>query len=531
MTKFQIFCLLFLLQAPAVFSQVIYPTEGIEIKDFSGTLHFLSSDWMEGREAGTRGAALAAGYIGSEMESYGLMPFGDATDSLKFPGAKSQARNYFQQFILDQIRLDTSELRFSIGATYTGTKDQLLPGKDFNVNCGTEWLDLHSFLVFAGYGIYAPGNGINDYSGIDVRNKIVVVLKGYPGYNDSTSIRGKLFSNESLKETASLETKCKVAKYLGASAFVEVIPWSETTNVARKIIDIETTEPGYADDLYILPGDTAARLIPCFQMTLSGSRKLFENSGIDLDKYEKTAASGLQDQGVRVMTIKGSITLKINVKKMVAYNILGMIPGKNPSRYVVIGAHYDHLGLREGNIYHGSDDNASGVSAMLALAKYWSNRQQQPPCNLLFASWTAEEKGLLGSDYFVHHLQCPTGAILLDINMDMVSRSAPEDTARLILSVGTVKDSDPLKELVRSKNAKRPHPFKLDLWDATGHTGSDYASFASVNVPVMTFFSGFHDDYHTPGDVFSKADLNKMAGITSLVNSCLDQFLQQIPAE
>lgn len=105
--------------------------------------------------------------------------------------------------------------------------------------------------------------------------------------------------------------------------------------------------------------------------------------------------------------------------------------------------------------------------------------------------------------------------------MDMISRSAPEDTARRILSVGTEKGSDKLRNLAVSNIKNLSHPFVLDLWDTNGHTGSDYASFTPYKIPVMTFFSGFHDDYHTPRDIAAKADLNKMADILKLVNSCL----------
>ncbi|MBK7093526.1 MAG: M20/M25/M40 family metallo-hydrolase [Saprospiraceae bacterium] len=123
---------------------------------------------------------------------------------------------------------------------------------------------------------------------------------------------------------------------------------------------------------------------------------------------------------------------------MPGVNVIGILPGIDTSRSVVIGAHYDHLGIRGDSIFYGADDNASGVAGVLSLAEKWTESVIKPPVNLVFACWTAEEKGLIGSDYFAKN-KLKTDSILLYINMDMISRSAPEDTLQNILSIGTRK--------------------------------------------------------------------------------------------
>jgi hypothetical protein len=224
----------------------------------------------------------------------------------------------------------------------------------------------------------------------------------------------------------------------------------------------------------------------------------------------------------------GSYTLILGKPgSTVISNVIGMIRGKDTTRSVVVGAHYDHLGIRGGEIYNGADDNASGVCGMLAMAKKWSGREEPPPCNIIFAAWTGEEKGRLGSIYFVRYTNANPIQILAYINMDMISRSAPEDTARKVISVGTLPAGERLRQIAIKSNHRLPHPFELDLWDVTGHTGSDYASFIAKNIPVMTFFSGFQADYHTPGDDAGKVDLKKMEDILEVVNECLWQVLEQ----
>jgi len=213
---------------------------------------------------------------------------------------------------------------------------------------------------------------------------------------------------------------------------------------------------------------------------------------------------------------------------VVVKNIIGIIPGKDSTKSLIVGAHYDHLGIIDGLIYNGADDNASGVSGMLALAKAWVETGEKPPCNIIFSAWNGEEKGRLGSLYFVRHTHANPAQILAYINMDMISRSAPEDTNGRQLSIGTMPASEGLRQIAIAGNLRLPHPFELDLWDVTGHTGSDYASFTAKNIPVMTFFSGYQVDYHKPEDDADKVDLKKMEDILKIVNDCIREVTESL---
>jgi Zn-dependent M28 family amino/carboxypeptidase len=185
---------------------------------------------------------------------------------------------------------------------------------------------------------------------------------------------------------------------------------------------------------------------------------------------------------------------------LIIRNVLGMIRGSDTTRNIIVGGHYDHLGVRKGLIYSGADDNASGVAGILALAKVWADHTQKPSCNIIFAAWIGEEKGKLGSTYFAQHSPIVPDRLSLVINLDMISRSAPEDTARRQLAIGTLTVNEDLRNLAKACNSQLENPLTLDLWDVTGHSGSDYGPFAAQKVPIITFHAGFHEDYQDGKD-------------------------------
>ncbi len=271
------------------------------------------------------------------------------------------------------------------------------------------------------------------------------------------------------------------------------------------------------------------------QMKINALKPFGDSSGEKGRKHDKSRS---WFQNFKVLTFRnyrdsmilaGQVTAT-TADTAVLRNVLGIIYGKDRSRSIIIGAHYDHLGIREGKTFYGADDNASGVAGMLSLAGKWSEKDVKPPCNMIFAAWAAEEKGLIGSSYFVQQKGAEPGKILLAINMDMISGNAPEDSTHRILSIGTLPVSAGLRQIAIKANATMAKPFVLDLWDVTGHQGSDYSYFSSSGIPVMTFFSGFSDYYHTPGDTMEKTDLPKMEDILRLVNECIFQVTDSLKA-
>ena len=538
--KYCLLVLALLLQSLTLLAQTdLQPVPAPAANDYEGTLSFLSSDWMEGREADARGGFMAADYIATMMQLNGLTPFGDPNYSStgnfnKRGGGAALQPNYFQDF--EVVRYKTEKAAFAF-VRRTATSESLLQlsyGIDFELLPIPYSTEVEAPLVFAGYGISAPDKGYDDYKGLDVKDRVVAVITGSPGNADTASPAWKKLGKALGEEYTSLDKKLQTAEKLGAVALIVVSPdgsFKPYRNVQTnfKVVNSamnspKNTEPGYDDPEYALPGDTAISKVPCFILLPNATKQLFAGTGIVLADVEKKIARDLSPASMQLNGKLVKISVEVKTESMIVRNVLGILTGKDSTKNIVVGAHYDHLGIRTGQIFNGADDNASGTSGMLALAKKWVGHSEKPACNIIFAAWTAEEKGLLGSSFFVEHPKTLPDRILLYINLDMISRSAPEDTANNILSIGTMTGSDRLKKIAGASNQKRPHPFVLDLWDVTGHTGSDYASFTAVKIPVMTFFSGFHVDYHTPRDVASKVDFDKMGDILKVVNDCIQEF-------
>ncbi|MFZ4520051.1 MAG: M28 family peptidase [Bacteroidales bacterium] len=532
-------CALFLSSVMLSGQTRVQPPSSPAEKDFAGTLRFLSSDWMEGREAGSRGGFMAADYIASMMQLYGLSPYGDQEKSnpghsKNHEGMPVMQQSYFQNFEVLRVKPEKATLALVRRTSDTESEIQLSPGIDFDLKSVFNGIEAEAPLVFAGYGISAGDQGYDDYNGLIVKDRIVVVLEGFPGHADTTSPAwrklGKYFSDG----RASWEKKLQTAARKGAMALVVVSadgrhnPYSHSQHnldiMQSSMNSAITGEPRYDDPEYFLPCDTTIDKAPVVILGDNAMNQLFSGTGIVVPDFEKRVAGNISPASMLLKEKRLKISVEVKTESLVVHNVLGIIRGKDTTKSVVIGAHYDHLGMRNGLIYHGADDNASGTSGMLALARKWSEHGEMPACNIIFSAWTAEEKGLLGSSYFVQHAPGNSHHIVLAFNMDMISRSAPEDTAHRVLSIGTLPSDDRLRKMAGDINQRLSRPFVLDLWDVTGHTGSDYGSFIAVKIPVMTFFSGFHDDYHTPRDVSSKADLEKMQDILKVVNDCVQEF-------
>ncbi|MCX6246729.1 MAG: M20/M25/M40 family metallo-hydrolase [Bacteroidetes bacterium] len=540
MRRFVLCTLVFLLTASILRSQTeTHSVPPPSVNDFTGIQSFLSSDWMEGREADTRGGFMAADFIASLMQLNGLLPYGDTGNIKEHRTNQPFNRSYFQDFELIRYRVEKSSLALIKASPEGESVLQFVPGVDFETSPVPFSLKEEASLVFAGYGIEAPGKGYDDYRGIDVRDRIVLIAAGFPGHSDTTSAAWKKLGKSFGREFSKLSVKLRVAEKHGAKAVILIgpeggtepfLPAIHNRDLINSAMNSAKPEPDYEDAEYYLPGDTGMVYIPCFSLSTGVARLLLMGTAIDLPGFERKAAGDLLSSSMAVSGKKLRLSVEVARDAVGVRNVLGIIPGHDTGKNILIGSHFDHLGVRKGVIYNGADDNASGVSGMLALAKNWAGHPEKPSCNIIFAAWTAEEKGLLGSDWFVRHSGILSGSLSVVINMDMISRSAPEDTLGRQLSIGTLPMNEDLKTLAKKINSHLKHPFVLDLWDVTGHTGSDYAHFAERKIPVMTFFSGFHDDYHTPRDIWSKTDPVKMEEILKIVNECILETSENPPA-
>jgi hypothetical protein len=484
-----------LLTCSSLFGQVEkFSFPMLQPSDFKAYLEYLSSDKLEGREVGTPGSDSASLYIAKNLQNIGLQAFykigGESSYLFQYPLLKQSVKGLTLSIndrsgkILQTINAEFSEENGYFNSDFIG---RFPP-------------------VFCGYGIQSKELNYDDYNKIDVRGKAVLILEGYPGCRDSLSFAYKTFKTINAEETIDFESKMKTALEHGASCLI-IIRQNEAT---------KDTFPEYTDAAYFLH-DQPDCTIPCLSISKSEGEQLLNNNRFNLNEDETRIAKNCKAEQFSINGKTLSICLTFDNDSVQAKNIAGLLPGKDSTKLIIVGAHYDHLGKRGNHIYNGANDNASGTSGVLCLANYFVKSGYRPNHSILFALWDAEEKGLLGSSRFVESDSLLIKSVIEYINMDMISRSAPEDTLQRILSIGTRPCDDHLRITAKTYNTVLPYPFVLDLWDVTGHYGSDYASFRDKNIPVMTFFSGFHNDYHTPYDDFALLDLEKMSSILNYV--------------
>lgn len=433
----------------------------------------LADDRFEGRGTGSTGEAQAAERIAAWMDEIGLV-------------APSSGR--LQPF--------TANTGIQIGE-HNELKD---------AEYGRDWIPLGfsksghvaGELVFAGYGIRATELGYDDYAGLDVKGKAVLALRFEPGENDAQSP----FAGKQPTRYSDLRSKAIQAREAGASALILVAP-AQSADEPDKLPPLKTMGP------------LSDAGIPVLQVTRAQADRWLAASGKTLAQAQAAIDSSYKPASFAVNGIRVEGRVDLNPVIAKTRNVVGLLPGRGElaKEYVVVGAHFDHLGFGgQGSfqpdlhaIHNGADDNASGVAGMLCAAKLLSAREAEAMerRSLLFVGFSAEEIGLGGSAWFVEHL--PTGRIAdvaAMINLDMVGRMKANQ-----LNVLGADSSKAWDALIAEANKSAPSVQISAGGD--GYGPSDHSSFYAAGVPVVHLFTGAHDQYHSPAD---DADLLNFAG-------------------
>ena len=454
--------------------------------DLKQTVEYLASDALEGRYVGSPGIEKAGDLIADDFSKLGLKPV---------PGLEG----YFQPFtMLAGATVDPS--------TTLAVGDRKLElDKDFLPSAVTSEGPFDAPVVFAGYGITDKDRNYDDYAGLDVKGKIVLVLRFEPQDEKGES---RFTKSKAWSEDATFASKCRTATEHGAAALLFVNPPAREDEDELMVFS------------RLLLGSRVQ--LPVIQVKQGVAAAMVKDGGAgDLKSIEQTIDKDLKPQSVvlKDVTVQGKVVLKKNEKQV--RNVAAMLPGKgdHADEYIVIGAHYDHLG-RGGPgslaplshaIHPGADDNASGTAAILGIADDLSHLGPQPR-SLIFIAFTGEEEGLIGSHYFVDHCPVPLDKIAYMLNLDMVGRITKNDLE--IGGNGTAADLDKLL-----KDADEGLPLKLGTSAVGGKGGigpSDHMSFALKKIPVLFFFSGLHRDYHRPSDTADKINFWGMEKVVDL---------------
>ncbi|HXW12869.1 MAG TPA: M28 family peptidase, partial [Terriglobia bacterium] len=467
-------------------------------KEFLEPIKFLASDKLKGRGDGTKELNEAARYIEKRFKKFGVKPGGDNGGYLQrfkiTVGAQMGANN-------------------SLTYRHGDTRQTLTAGQDFVPLSFSKAAPLEAPLVFAGYGITAPEFNYDDYKGLEAAGKIVLVLRHVPQENDEKGI-GKQLTTHS-----EIVNKVINAKNHGA---VGMILANDLGN-----------HPGDPDELIkfgTLAGPEETQ-ITALQVKAALVDAWLKPSGTNLEELRQAIDKDLSNQSFALepaTTLALSVDIQ-RVRKEVS-NVIGVLPGqdeKAAGQCLVVGAHYDHLGLGDqnslapsqiGQVHHGADDNASGTSGLLEIADAFTHDRTPPAHTLVFVAFAGEETGLLGSSFYTNHPACGMDRTLAMVNMDMIGRVAKNK-----LYVGGSGTSPGFKKLVEDAN----HHVGFTLsYSASGYGASDHMSFTVRGVPVLFFFSGLHSDYHKPSDTWDKIDAEDGAKVARLVAGVLGELDQ-----
>jgi hypothetical protein len=461
---------------------------------------FLASDECEGRGVTTKGIELAADYIANQFKLAGLKPGGvDGT--------------YFQPFNINQgkARIDRPCVLALEGLSEKG----LTWGEDFQALGLSGSGTVKAPVVFAGYGIQAKEIGYDDYQGIDVKNKVVVLIRKTPHAD------GKPVSLRNADYHAALLTKVDVA---------------EKRHAAGVIFVNDSTTPDQLEKFDTLASETASAHIPVLHVRRAVVDAMLQTTlKTDLSKLEDEIGRELKPRSADLPGFMANIEVHVERKAVVAKNIIGILEGSGPlaEETVYVGAHYDHLGYggfgsmaknkTAKQIHHGADDNASGSTSVMELARHFAGQPRLDSCRrMVFMTFSGEEMGLLGSQYYGGHPLLPWASTVAMLNLDMVGRLRKEksDDKDMLLVEGAYSSPE-FMHLLDGWNKK----YNFSMHRGKNIPGnSDHYPFYLRGVPVLFYWNSFHDDYHRPSDTSDKINIAGMEKIINLAEDTLDYF-------
>jgi Tol biopolymer transport system component len=470
--------------------------------DMREEVGFLASDRLEGRMSGSKGTKLASDYIAAYLERIGVKPLGDKG-------------TYFQEFpFTSGMKVIAGKCALEITAG-TGKKTDFEAEMDFRPLAFSESAEAEGDVVFAGYGLVVPGDvehGYDSYAGLDVKDKVVLILNYVP---EDVSVERR----QELNHYSGLRYKAMMARERGAKAILvangpnsaspgELVPLGYDQSSASSKIVVTAVTGRAADFLFSASGKTLKDV----QSELDSENPHFEGS------FPLT--------GVKVR-----VAATVEREKKQDRNVIGVLPpstGGADAEYVIVGAHYDHIGHGEigsladkneqGQIHNGADDNASGTSLVMELAGTLADEWKANPNSfrrgVVFGFWSGEELGVIGSSFFVENPTVPLEKVSAYVNFDMVGRL--RDNKLTIQAVGSSKL---WPEIIEKRNVSAG--FNLTLQDDP-YLPTDVTAFYPKGIPVLAFFTGVHEDYNKPSDDAQTLNYEEMVRIGAFAKSLIE---------
>jgi len=454
-----------------VFSLPMFAQKGeITAKELKEYVYFLASDSLKGRKPGTVEMNVAGEYILAHFKAAGLKPM---------------AENGFQYF---NIVIDATlgpENKLSLDGYDAAFRKEFIPLAFSSSG------EVNASVVFAGYGFDLDLDSLkwSDYSGIDVKGKWVMIFRADPEL-DNTDSKFIPFSDT--------RSKVLTAKDKGAAGVLLVTPKGLDKDDKLMAVVVENNE--------VTSG------IPVVNIRHQIADRILAAKGISADSLENLIIAKKKPNSFETGTLLHG-KVDVSQKHAKTANVIGLLEGDDKvlkDEYIVVGAHYDHLGFGGPNsgsrmpdtiaIHNGADDNASGTAMVMELAKKLCSQKAKLKRSIIFVSFSGEEMGLLGSKYFVNNPPVEIKKIKAMFNFDMVGRFDKEKNSISISGTGTSAEGDSILKVF-----EKGLPFTV-THSPDGYGPSDHASFYSSNIPVFFFTTGVHMDYHTPFDDADKLD-------------------------
>jgi len=449
--------------------------QGIDANRIRAHVQFLADDLLEGRGTGTRGGDIAAHYIAAQFALDGLKPAGDDGSYLQ--------------------RVDFTGVQ-----TLGGTSASLQPsrGAALDLNLGADYVvsnqtqtgavDIDAPIVFVGYGIEAPEYRWDDFKGVDVKGKVVLVIVNEPPSSDP-----KFFAADAMTYYGRWTYKFEEAARKGALGAL-IIHRTDMASYGWNVV-----QSSWSNEQVYLANDHDPKLQAAAWIQLDVARRLFAATGLKLD--DMIGVAGTRKFKARELPVRFKAHIESRVRKFESYNVLGMLPGTDPgpaSQAVMYTAHYDHLGVNPAlsgdKIYNGAVDNGTGCGILLELARAYGASAARPPHPLFFASVTAEEKGLLGSNYLGKHLPVPASEIALDLNFDAIPPIGVPESVNV-----TGAERTTFYPVVLKTAAAFGYEIQPDPEPRAGHYyRSDHFSMARVGVPSFSINTALKFAGHPP---------------------------------
>ncbi|GLU54110.1 M28 family metallopeptidase [Dyadobacter frigoris] len=474
------------------------PLSPIDGKVFSQQIAVLASDSLEGRKPFSKGEEKTIQYLKTEFEKLGLKPGNGNSFFQKVPMVDIMSKPSGSLVIKNKKGNVTLKYLDDFVAASRRVQDQVKVE--------------NSDLIFAGYGIVAPEYGWNDYEGLDVKGKTVVVMVNDPGFVDSTLFKGK-----TMTYYGRWTYKFEEAARQGAAG-VLIIHDTKPASYGWAVV-----RSGWSKSkLYLDSEDNnMSRANMEGWITSESAKKLFQLAGVSDSLLIEAGKKGFKPV---TLNLKTSLVINNKIKKSTSNNVLALLPGTDrKDEYIIYSAHWDHFGKGEAikgdSIYNGAADNASGTAALLEIASAFTKLNKKPSRSILFLSVTAEEQGLLGSEYYTSHPVYPVNKTVADINMDVLQ---PFGKMKDIILVGKGQsDLDDYADEAAARQGRttRGEPDPSGGW----YFRSDHFNFAKVGIPALYIENGsvsvehgeawgeaqkkdYNDNrYHSPADEYSSS--------------------------